>query len=54
MITVFGSLNVDYVFQMDRLPQPGETLLASNLTVLPGGKGEIKPWLRPKPAQGYA
>ena len=39
MITVFGSLNVDYVFQMDRLPQPGETLLASNLTVLPGGKG---------------
>ena len=39
MITVFGSLNVDYVFQMDLLPQPGETLLASNLTVLPGGKG---------------
>lgn len=39
MITVFGSLNVDYVFQMDRLPQPGQTLLASDLTVLPGGKG---------------
>jgi ribokinase len=39
MITVFGSLNVDYVFKMDRLPQPGRTLLASDLTVLPGGKG---------------
>jgi ribokinase len=39
MITVFGSLNVDYVFQVPRLPRPGQTLLASDLIVLPGGKG---------------
>ncbi len=39
MITVFGSLNVDYVFQMPALPAPGETLLASSLVVLAGGKG---------------
>ena len=39
MITVFGSLNVDYVFQVSQLPAPGETVLASNMQVLPGGTG---------------
>ena len=39
MITVFGSLNVDYVFQVTQLPAPGETVLAENMEVLPGGKG---------------
>ena len=39
MITVFGSLNVDYVFQVAQLPAPGETILAENMEVLPGGKG---------------
>lgn len=39
MITVFGSLNVDYVFQVAQLPAPGETVLATNMEVLPGGKG---------------
>ena len=39
MITVFGSLNVDYIFQVLQLPAPGETVLASNMQVLPGGKG---------------
>ena len=39
MITVFGSLNVDYIFQVPQLPAPGETVLASNMQVLPGGKG---------------
>ena len=39
MITVFGSLNVDYIFQVSQLPAPGETVLASNMQVLPGGKG---------------
>ena len=39
MITVFGSLNVDYVFQVAHLPAPGETVLATNMEVLPGGKG---------------
>ena len=39
MITVFGSLNVDYIFQVPQLPAPVETVLASNMQVLPGGKG---------------
>ncbi len=39
MITVFGSLNVDYIFQVSQLPAPGETVMASNMQVLPGGKG---------------
>lgn len=39
MITVFGSLNVDYIFKVPQLPAPGETVLASNMQVLPGGKG---------------
>ena len=39
MISVFGSLNVDYVFQMPALPAPGETLLATSMAVLAGGKG---------------
>ena len=39
MITVFGSLNVDYIFQVPHLPTPGETVLASGMQVLPGGKG---------------
>ncbi len=39
MITVFGSLNVDYVYQVPALPAPGETLLATNMVALPGGKG---------------
>ena len=39
MITVFGSLNVDYIFHVPQLPAPGETVLASNMQVLPGGKG---------------
>ena len=43
MITVFGSLNVDYVFQVAHLPAPGETVLAENMEVLPGGKGVTKP-----------
>ena len=39
MITVFGSLNVDYVFQVAHLPTPGETVLATDMVMLPGGKG---------------
>ena len=39
MVTVFGSLNVDYVFRVPSLPAPGETLLATDMVVLPGGKG---------------
>jgi ribokinase len=39
MITVFGSINLDQVYQMPRLPQPGETLLGDGYMQVPGGKG---------------
>lgn len=39
MITVFGSLNVDLLFNLDRLPAPGETVLTREIVQLPGGKG---------------
>jgi len=36
---VFGSLNADLIFAVETLPMAGQTLLASALTVEPGGKG---------------
>lgn len=39
MITVFGSINVDMVMQVDALPAPGETVLCPGYLVVPGGKG---------------
>lgn len=38
-IAVIGSLNVDYVAKVGRLPVPGETVAASDLQVVFGGKG---------------
>jgi ribokinase len=38
-IGVVGSANVDLVARCEALPGPGETVLASSLTRLPGGKG---------------
>ena len=38
-IVVFGSINLDFIFQMDALPGPGQTRLARSLSVQPGGKG---------------
>ena len=35
----FGSLNLDYVYQVDHLVKPGETLNALSQAVHPGGKG---------------
>ncbi len=35
----FGSLNLDYVYQVDHFVKPGETLLAYAQAVNPGGKG---------------
>lgn len=35
----FGSLNLDYVYQVPHFVQPGETLSASSLTINCGGKG---------------
>ena len=39
MITVFGSINVDLVCRVAKIPQPGETLLGSDYELFPGGKG---------------
>jgi ribokinase len=38
-IVVIGSLNMDFVIAVDRLPLPGETILGRNFRVIPGGKG---------------
>lgn len=39
MITIVGSLNMDLVFQTDRIPRPGETVLGRGFKQIPGGKG---------------
>lgn len=39
IITVIGSVNVDYVMRVPTLPQPGETLAGSDFAVTLGGKG---------------
>ncbi|MHB1905411.1 MAG: PfkB family carbohydrate kinase [Acidimicrobiales bacterium] len=38
-IGVVGSANVDLVARCEALPRPGETIMASSLARLPGGKG---------------
>lgn len=38
-ITVVGSVNMDLVVSVQRLPLPGETLLGSDYATHPGGKG---------------
>ncbi|MCU1514104.1 MAG: ribokinase [Microbacteriaceae bacterium] len=38
-VTVVGSANMDVVFVVDRIPGPGETLLAESASRFPGGKG---------------
>src|SRR5438270_4769519 len=38
-IVVVGSLNMDFVVSVERLPLPGETVLGSNFQMIPGGKG---------------
>jgi ribokinase len=39
MIVVFGSINIDLVVPVERLPRPGETVLGPHYTLVPGGKG---------------
>src|SRR5271154_1925894 len=38
-IVVIGSLNMDFVIAVDRLPMAGETILGRNFRTIPGGKG---------------
>jgi ribokinase len=39
MIVVFGSVNLDLVARVDRLPHEGETIAGTSFAALPGGKG---------------
>jgi ribokinase len=39
MLLVFGSINVDLLFQVETLPRPGETVLCPGYEVAAGGKG---------------
>jgi ribokinase len=38
-VVIVGSLNADLFVEVSALPQPGETVRGSDLTVRPGGKG---------------
>ncbi len=38
-LTVVGSINLDLVAKVERLPRPGETLSGATLERIPGGKG---------------
>jgi ribokinase len=39
VIIVFGSINLDLIFALPRIPLPGETVLGSSTLIEPGGKG---------------
>ena len=38
-VVVVGSLNMDFVVSVERLPAPGQTVLGGNFQMIPGGKG---------------
>lgn len=38
-VVVFGGSNVDFVFNLDKAPEKGETLNCNSFNKLPGGKG---------------
>src|SRR5437868_2379415 len=38
-LVVVGSLNMDFVARVDRLPSAGETVLGCDFQMIPGGKG---------------
>ena len=39
MLVVFGSINLDLIFNVPRIPVPGETVLGPATRIEPGGKG---------------
>jgi ribokinase len=39
MVIVFGSINLDLIFSLPRIPRPGETVLGPSTRIEPGGKG---------------
>jgi ribokinase len=38
-LIVVGNINVDFLFRAERLPSPGENLVARDMQISPGGKG---------------
>ncbi len=53
-IVVIGSLNMDFVVAVDRLPLPGETILGRNFRMIPGGKGANQAYAAAKLARNGA
>jgi ribokinase len=51
-IVVIGSLNMDFILTVDRLPLPGETILGHSFRVIPGGKGANQAYAAAKLATG--
>lgn len=51
-IVVFGSLNMDLVLQVERIPSPGETILGHGFQMLPGGKGANQAYAAAKLSAG--
>ena len=39
MVIVFGSINLDLIFDLPSIPRPGETILGPTTRIEPGGKG---------------
>ncbi len=39
MVIVFGSINLDLIFDLPSIPRPGETILGPATRIEPGGKG---------------
>lgn len=39
MVIVFGSINLDLIFDLPRIPRKGETVLGPSTLIQPGGKG---------------
>jgi ribokinase len=39
MITIFGSINLDLIGRVSRIPKPGETVPGDKFSTAPGGKG---------------
>lgn len=38
-IVVVGSINMDLVIKVNRIPSPGETIIGGDIATIPGGKG---------------
>lgn len=42
MIVTFGSINVDFIFSLTEMPQPGQTLLADGFRTEAGVRAPIR------------